>query len=375
MPSEKVYELTGIQVMNFNSLFQFDTLRRNKDSAFAHADKILFIPDALSYMLTGEMVTEYTIASTAHVLNAKTRQLEPELLKAVGLTGKNFARFVYPGTQVGLLSKEVQKITGLGYIPVVAVAGHDTGSAVAAVPALSEDFAYLSSGTWSLMGIETKEPVLTKEAEAINVTNEGGVAGTIRLLKNICGMWLLERCRAEWGDTSYAELIAEAQATVPFRSLINPDEPLFANPENMQEAIRQYCKDSNQPIPEVRGQIVRCIFESLAMRYREVLENLRKLTGKSLSVLHVIGGGSRNDLLNQFTANSTGVKVIAGPSEATAIGNIMMQAIATGAASDIAEMRKIINQSVPLSTFEPQHTSEWKEAYKQYINITKSYKS
>ena len=374
MPSSRVYELTGLQVMNFNSLFQLDTLRRNNDSALAAADKILFMPDALSYMLTGEMVCEYTIASTSQIVNAKTRKLEPEMLEAIDLTEDNFGRFVYPGEKVGTLSKNVQRITGLGEIPVIAVAGHDTGSAVAAVPALGENFAYLSSGTWSLMGIETKEPVINAETEELNITNEGGVEGTIRLLKNICGMWLLERCRAEWGETSYMELINDAQAAEPFRSIINPDAAVFANPSHMEEAIRQYCKDTNQPIPATRAEIVRCIFESLALRYREILDSLRKLTSRSLSSLHVIGGGSRNNLLNQFTANSTGAVVYAGPSEATAIGNVMIQAMATGAASGIAEMRKIINKSIPLTTIEPKDKTEWDEAYKVYLNVLKTYK-
>ena len=233
----EVYGKTGIQVMNFNSLFQLDTLRRNHDSALEAADKVLFMPDALSYMLTGKMVTEYTIASTAQLVNAHTQRLEPELLKAVGLQEENFGRFVFPGEKIGTLTEEVQKITGLGAIPVIAVAGHDTGSAVAAVPALDRNFAYLSSGTWSLMGVETDAPVITAETEALNFTNEGGVEGTIRLLKNICGMWLLERCRLNWGDTSYPELITEADSCEPFRSLINPDDDCFANPADMEQAI------------------------------------------------------------------------------------------------------------------------------------------
>ena len=222
VPRSRVYELTGIQVMNFNSIFQLDTMLRHKDSALEAADKLLFIPDALSYMLTGEMVCEYTIASTAQLVNAKTRRLEPELLKSLMLDEDNFGRFVYPGETVGTLTEEVQRITGLGAVPVIAVAGHDTASAVAAVPAQNKNFAYLSSGTWSLMGVETDAPVINADTEALNFTNEGGVNGTIRLLKNICGMWLLERCRAGWGETSYPELIAEANASEPFRNLIAP---------------------------------------------------------------------------------------------------------------------------------------------------------
>lgn len=369
IPRKDVYGWTGIQVMNFNSLFQLDTLRRNNDSALEAADKILFTPDALSYLLTGEMVTEYTIASTSQMVNASTRKLEPALLEAVGLTEDNFGRFVYPGETVGTLTKEIQKITGLGEIPVIAVAGHDTASAVAAVPALDRNFAYLSSGTWSLMGVEVDAPVINEETETLNFTNEGGVDGTIRLLKNICGMWLLERCRAEWGEPSHPELIAEAQASEPFRSLINPDDALFANPANMEQAIRTYCLDHHQSLPETRGQVVRCIFESLALRYRQVLENLHSLSPRPVEVLHVIGGGSRNDLLNQWTANALALPVVAGPSEATAIGNVMIQALAAGTASDVVSMRQLINRSIPLKTFTPQDIEVWDAAYLQFKQL------
>lgn len=375
MPAEEVYGVTGIQIMNFNSLYQLDTLRRNNDSALAVADKILFMPDALAYMLTGEMVTEYTIASTSQMLDAKNRCFSTALLEAVGLTGSNFGRFIYPGERIGILSEEVQRQTGLGTVPVVAVAGHDTASAVAAVPAVNEDFVYLSSGTWSLMGIEAKSPVITAETEELNFTNEGGVAGTIRLLKNICGMWLLERCRTEWPALSYPELVAEAQKSTPFRSIINPDADVFTNPVDMKEAIQAYCRDTNQAIPATCGELVRCIFESLALRYREVLNDLRQLSGHPLSVLHVIGGGSRNDLLNQFTANSTGIPVVAGPSEATAIGNVMMQAIAAGEATDIADMRKLVNDSILLKRFEPQDGELWNKAYETYQRVVKAYKT
>lgn len=363
IPRKRVYELTGIQVMNFNSLFQLDTMRRTNDSILNAADKFLFTPDALSYLLTGEMVTEYTIATTAQLVNAFTRRLEPELLHALGLTENNFGRFVYPGEKVGVLSPEIRRMTGLGAIPVIAVAGHDTASAVAAVPATNRNFAYLSSGTWSLMGIESDTPVITPETETLNYTNEGGVEGTIRVLKNICGMWLLERCRQEWSEASYPELIAEARACEAFRSLIYPDDASFANPPSMRQAIRDYCKRTGQPIPETRGQIVRCIFESLSLRYRQVLDDLHSLSSQSIETLHVIGGGSRNDLLNQWTANATGIPVIAGPSEATAIGNIMLQAIAAGKAQDVSSMRKLVAQSIPLKTFQPQDAAIWTEAY------------
>lgn len=369
VPRNDVYAWTGIQVMNFNSLFQLDTLRRNHDSALAAADKILFMPDALSYMLTGEMVTEYTIATTAQLVNASTRKLEDALLKEIGLTQVNFGRFVYPGEKVGTLTSEVQRITGLSAIPVVAVAGHDTASAVAAVPAMNRNFAYLSSGTWSLMGVEVDAPVINEKTEELNFTNEGGVENTIRLLKNICGMWLLERCRVDWGETSYPELIAEAEASEPFRNLINPDDAVFANPTNMEQAIKVYCADHHQPIPETRGQIVRCIFESLSLRYRQVLENLCSLSPRPVEVLHVIGGGSRNDLLNQWTANAVGIPVVAGPSEATAIGNVMIQALTAGAASDVVSMRQLINRSIPLKTFTPENVEVWNTAYLHFLQL------
>ena len=369
IPRSHVYGWTGIQVMNFNSLFQLDTLRRNHDSALAAADKLLFMPDALSYMLTGQMVTEYTIASTAQLVNANTRRLEDALLQEIGLTQAHFGRFVYPGEKIGDLTEEIQRITGLGAVPVIAVAGHDTASAVAAVPAMDRNFAYLSSGTWSLMGVETDAPVITAETESLNFTNEGGVEGTIRLLKNICGMWLLERCRTEWGEISYSELIVEAGTCEPFRSLINPDDALFTNPANMEQAIKTYCSDYRQPIPMTHGQIVRCIFESLALRYRQVLDSLRNLSPRPVEALHVIGGGSRNELLNQWTANAVGIPVIAGPSEATAIGNVMVQALAAGAARDIASMRRLINRSIPLKTFYPQDMEDWNTAYLHFKQL------
>ena len=356
--------------MNFNSLSQLDTLRRNHDSALAAADKILFMPDALSYMLTGEKVTEYTIATTAQLVNANTRKLEDALLQEIGLTKANFGRFVYPGESIGVLTEEVQRITGLGAIPVIAVAGHDTASAVAAVPAMNRNFAYLSSGTWSLMGVETDTPIINKETEALNFTNEGGVEGTIRLLKNICGMWLLERCRADWGETSYSELIAEANVCEAFRSLINPDDAMFANPVNMEQSIKTYCTLHHQPVPVTRGQIVRCIFESLALRYRQVLDNLRSLSPRPVEALHVIGGGSRNDLLNQWTANAVNIPVVAGPSEATAIGNVMIQALAADDAKDVTSMRQLINRSISLKTFQPQDMEVWDAAYLHFKQMT-----
>lgn len=370
VPKERVYDITGIQFMNFNSLFQLSTLRRNGCSALEAADKILFMPDALSYLLTGQMVTEYTIASTSQMLNPRTKRFEKELLDVVGVREEQFGRFVFPGEKIGVLSEEVQRMTGLGAVPVIAVAGHDTASAVAAVPARDERFAYLSSGTWSLMGIEVKDAIINKESYEKNFTNEGGVEGTTRFLKNICGMWLLERCRKEWEATnnySYTELIDAALAVPAFRSIINPDAPCFANPSSMVEAIRMYCEKTGQPKPETYGELTRCIFDSLALRYRQVFGYLQSMAPFCIDRLHVIGGGSRNNLLNQFTCNAVGVPVTAGPSEGTALGNIMLQAKAFGLVGTMQEMRDMIASSIELAEFLPTDADEWAAAYEKYL--------
>ena len=374
IPRDKVYKTTGIQLMNFNSLFQLSAMKANHSSILPIADKILFMPDALSYMLTGKMVTEYTIASTSQMLDANTRKFDSNLLKALGLTEHNFGKFVFPGEVVGNLSESVQKQTGLGAVPVIAVAGHDTGSAVAAVPAENKNFAYLSSGTWSLMGIETLKPVITDESFNLNFTNEGGIEGSIRFLKNICGMWLLERCRAEWGstseDNSYNQLEADAKVADSFISFIDPDAPDFANPPSMVKAIQNYCEKTSQVVPRTKAEITRCIFESLAFRYRQVLESLKNFASFPIDNLHVIGGGSKNALLNQFTANALGIPVVAGPKEATAIGNVMVQAKAIGIYSGIQEMRNNLRNSIDLIEYLPQDKEDWDNYYERYLSVT-----
>ena len=351
-----VYDRTGIQFMDFNSLFQIAAMRRNNDSALESADKVLFIPDALMYMLTGESVCEYTILSTSQLLNPRTKEIDPDLLEAVGMKRSQFGRYVNPCDCVGTLTPEVQQLTGLGPVPVVAVAGHDTAAAVAAVPAEDEHFAYLSCGTWSLLGIETKDPIINEKSYEYNFTNEGGIEGTTRFLKNICGMWLLERCRKEWTDApADVNEVNKAAMTAPaFRSIINPDDPRFANPTSMVEAIKNYCRETNQPIPETYQQQARCIFESLALRYREVLGYLRELAPFPIERLHVIGGGTYNQYLMQMTADSIGLPVVTGPVEGTAIGNIMLQAKAAGLVSDRFEMRAIIAKSIEMKTYIPK---------------------
>ena len=371
-----VYDITGIQFMNFNSLFQLHAMRQANNVALQHCKKVLFVPDALSWMLTGEAVCEYTIASTSQMLDPRTGDLSEKLIESVGMKRSQFGRMVQPGTQIGVLTEEVQKMTGLGAVPVIAVAGHDTGSAVAAVPAKNEQFAYLSSGTWSLMGIETKKAIINERSYELNFTNEGGIEGTTRFLKNICGMWLYERCRKEWPEEvrklSHPELQGSAMKVEAFRSIINPDDKAFANPPSMIEAIQQYCRETGQTVPETPAEICRCIFDSLALRYRQVFLWLKEFATFDLNVLHIIGGGSLNKFLNQFTADALGVEVLAGPQECTAIGNIMLQAKASGDVADIWAMRRIIANSVEMVPYHPTgDKAAWDQAYEKYLQILK----
>ena len=375
VPQREVYDITGIQFMNFNSLFQLYAMRKANNSAMQHCKKVLFMPDALSWMLTGEAVCEYTIASTSQMLDPRTGDLSEKLVESVGMKRSQFGRMVQPGTQIGVLTEEVQKMTGLGAVPVIAVAGHDTGSAVAAVPAKDKHFAYLSSGTWSLMGIETQDAIISDRSYELNFTNEGGIEGTTRFLKNICGMWLYERCRKEWPEEvrqlSHPELQGSAMQVEAFRSIINPDDKAFANPPSMIEAIQQYCRETKQAVPETPAEICRCIFDSLALRYRQVFGWLKEFADFNLTVLHVIGGGSLNKYLTQFTADACGVEVLAGPQECTAIGNMMLQAKASGDVSDIWAMRQIIANSVEMVPYHPAgDKAAWDKAYEKYLKIT-----
>jgi rhamnulokinase len=361
VPHEEVYRLTGIQIMNFNSLYQ---LFRAKTTGFAPleaADKILFMPDLLSYMLTGKQVCEYTEASTSQLLNPVARQFEPSLLEAAGLSASLLHPLVDPGTFIGTLTDALAEETGVGKIPVVAVAGHDTASAVLSVPADNSNFAYLSSGTWSLMGVETKTPILTNESFEHNFTNEGGIEGTTRFLKNITGMWLLEECRKEWAKEgrsyTYSEIITLAEQTGASRMIINPDDVRLASPTCMTEAIALICSETNQIIPASDAEYIRCIFDSLAYRYKEILDQLATMVSFPIEKLHVIGGGSQNTLLNQLTANAIGKPVLAGPSEATAIGNCMMQAKAAGLVADRWEIRQIVAKSFPVREYLPDFES------------------
>ena len=343
--------------MDFNTVFQLYAMQQEGNSSLSAADKLLFVPDAITWMLSGNQVCEYTILSTSALMNPETHDFDDDVLSAAGLSRDLFGKIVMPGEIVGMLTDEVAAETGLGKIPVIAVAGHDTASAVAAVPARDKHFAYLSSGTWSLMGIEAPHAIINDKSYTLNFTNEGGIEGTTRFLKNICGMWLYERCRLEWPELKHlghAELQKEAIALPGTESIIAPDDPVFANPESMVGAIQQYCRDHGMPVPEGHAQIIRCIFESLAQRYKEIFGYLKEFAPFDINVLHIIGGGSRNAFLNQLTANACGVTVLAGPQEGTALGNIMLQAKAAGEVGDVWEMRSIIANSIELARFEPQ---------------------
>ena len=357
VPRDELYAATGIQIMNFNSIFQLYAQTKADFAPLRYSKSILFIPDLLSYMLTGNKVCEYTIASTSGMMDQKSRQFDKNLLGRLGIREDVLLPIVQPGTFVGTLRKEIAEACGTGEIPVIAVAGHDTASAIAAVPADDGNFAYLSSGTWSLMGIETPSPIINGESSRLNFTNEGGIDGTTRFLKNITGMWLLEQSRKVWEAEgrkyTYAEIEALARSEASFPSVINPDDPRFAAPKNMIAAIDGYLSETGQKIPENDAQYISCIYHSLACKYAEVVDMLRSFAPFPIEKLHVIGGGSANDTMSQWTADAIGMPVVAGPTEATAIGNVMIQARAAGLVKDRWDMRRMIAEVFSVKTFKP----------------------
>lgn len=358
IPREELYGETGIQIMDFNTIFQMYKCVKEGYSPLLSAEKALFMPDLLSYLLTGNMVCEYTDASTSQLLDPKKREFSKNLLNTIGVKEDIFPEIVMPGSRVGKLSEHISNITGMDRIDVIAVAGHDTASAVAAVPSPDENFAYLSSGTWSLMGIEVENPIINEESMKENFTNEGGIEGTTRFLKNITGMWLLEECRRSWKrkgrDYSYNDIVEMALSQEDFTTTINPDDQSFAAPDDMPTAIIEYCEKNGLKSPSNDSEMVKCIFTSLAQRYKDVLEILKRFSPNPIDRLHIISGGCKNALLNQMTADAIGIPVVAGPSEATAIGNIMIQAKAAGIVSDRKEMRRLIAQAIETQTFTPR---------------------
>jgi rhamnulokinase len=360
--ASEVYSRTGIQFMNFNTLFQLYSMRLTSDPLLEAAEHLLFIPDLMHYFLCGSLANEYTVASTSQMLDVNTCQWDQQLLGPLQLKPSLLGDIVEPGTVLGELTEDVRRQTGLGPIKVIAPAAHDTASAVVAVPAVGQDWAFLSSGTWSLMGVERSSPVLSNRAREMNFTNEGGVDGSIRFLKNITGLWLLQSCRPEFQqEYDFAELTRLASAAPAFASLIAVDDPRFANPESMSGAIVDFCRETGQTAPANPGQFTRCILESLALRYAQVFEQLEQLHGSSLGRLHIVGGGSQNQFLCQMTADATGREVLAGPAEATVIGNLLVQARALGEIENLAEIRQVLARSVVVNSYKPSGDSSWLE--------------
>lgn len=366
VPREAIFASSGLQFMEINSLFQLFAMRGTPE--LDAAETFLMMPDLFHYWFTGRKACEFTDASTSQCYDPIGGSWAYPILEALRLPTRIFGEVVEPGTDLGALRPSVARECGLSPMRVVAPGTHDTASAVAAVPAEGGDWAYLSSGTWSLLGVETSRPHVIPEVLAKNFTNEGGVCDTTRLLKNICGMWLLEECRREWARrgvrTDYDELLAAASASPAFQSVVDVDAPEFIAPGDMPDRIAAACRRLGQPAPETRGQFVRAILESLALKYRGVLADLAGITGRRPEVLHVVGGGSRNELLCQYAADACGIPVVAGPVEATAMGNAMMQAIASGSIASLAQGREVVRQSCALKRYEPRSGGQtaWTEA-------------
>ena len=372
IPAQTIYEKTGIAFMKFNSIYQLLALAEQKSEALKNAKHFLMIPDYFHYLFTGKITNEYTDATTSQGINLQTGTWDADIFKAIGVSTDLMHNLIKPGTTIGPLNEQLQAITGLGPVPVIAPGTHDTASAVAAVPAEGKNWAYISSGTWSLMGIEADNPVSTQKAFEYNFTNEGGVFNTIRFLKNIMGLWLVQRCRAAFGDeTDYGTLTQMAAEAPAFVSLIDPDRDMFMNPPSMTEAIADFCKQTGQPVPEGKGAFVRCCLESLAMQYRLVMRQLCEIYDTTFDKLHIVGGGTQNKLLNQLSADATGTTVITGPVEATVIGNITMQAIGAGHIGSLAEARKIIRNSFEMETYTPKETARWDAPFDRFMKLKK----
>ncbi len=362
VPHDELYALTGIQTMDFNTVFQLYAQKEEGCEALRSAKHLLFMPDLLTCLLTGKVVCEYTVASTSGLMDQHTHRLVPSLLQALNLDEQLFPPVSQPGMVVGTLRADIALTSGLGPVPVVSVAGHDTASAIIAVPTETEHFAYLSSGTWSLMGIEVHKPIIDEKSARLNFTNEGGIEGTTRFLKNITGMWLVEQCRKAWKrqgrEYTYNEITTLALSAAAYQGRINPDNPRFANPADMDDEIRHDLAEKGFPPPANDAEVLSCIYHSLAERYKEVLDMLQEMAPFAIERLHIIGGGAANELLNQWTVDAIGMPVVAGPSEATAIGNLMMQAKAAGLVKDRWEMRRMITETVTMRRYVPTKTNK-----------------
>ncbi len=375
IPKERVYTLTGNQFLQFNSLFQLYALKRDQSPLLQYVKSLLFMPDLFNFFLTRKKATEFTYATTSQLYNPREKKWEKELFDVLNVPTSVMQDIVPPGTKISALNKSICKETGMQEIPVIAVASHDTASAVAAVPAEDKNWAFISSGTWSCMGIEIQKPIISDMALKLNFTNEGGVEGTFRFLKNIMGLWLLQECRKIWArdkQVSYKNLTDAAMTAPAFQSILDPDWPDFLNPVDMIGAINRFCAMTDQPLPKNLASYVRCILESLALKYRFVLEQLESISSQTIECIHIIGGGAKNRLLCQFAANATSRPVFAGPSEATALGNILIQAKALGHIHSLKEIRDIIRNSFPLEIFQPENVSVWEEAFLSFSELLHS---
>lgn len=370
LPKEQFYRLTGIQFIQLNSVFQLLSMVESKNPVLEIAEKLLFMPDIFNYFLTGRKVSEYSIASTSQLLNSFSRSWEPVVFEKLHLPLPIMPEIVPSGTILETILPQIASETGILQVDVIAPACHDTASAVAAVPAVRDNWAYLSSGTWSLLGIEAYAPIITNESLAGNFTNEGGVNNSIRFLRNTMGLWLLQRCLHQWNlqgtKLSYSDLVELAKKSPAFQSIIDPDDMAFLNPPDMPAAIAAYCQKTGQPVPDTKGAFVRAILESLALKYRHLIDILNNMRTIPIEVLHIVGGGSQNELLNQFTANATGLIIVAGPAEATALGNILVQAITKKELSGIKEGRKLIADTTSLKYYAPVGTESWNEIYDKF---------
>jgi rhamnulokinase len=367
MPKDEIYARTGTQFMQINTIYQLLSMVEASSRHLEEAETLLFMPDLFGFHLSGAKYSEYSIASTSQLLDAHRKEWSQEIFSRLSLPSSLMAPLQDPGTVVGRLLPDVAADTGLPETDVIAPASHDTASAVAAVPAQSAHWAYLSSGTWSLLGVERDTPLINESSLNNNFTNEGGTDGKIRFLRNTMGLWLLQGCVRAWGANrqalSYDEMLHQAQEASSFKSVVDPDDELFLNPPEMTAAIDEFCMKTRQPIPATRGEYVRCILQSLALKYRYIVEKLNAITSDPIEVLHIVGGGSRNELLNQWSSNAMGIPAVAGPTEAAAVGNILVQAIAERELDGIDEGRRIVADSFPLKTYEPQEQQVWNDAF------------
>lgn len=368
---EKIFSCTGIQFMSLNTLYQLMADMETSPELVRRSEGFLCIADYLNFLFSGVRRAEESLASTTQLYNPVTRGWSQELIEAFGFPPSAFPQIVPSGTVLGPMREEVAAETGLKGARVIATCSHDTGAAVAAVPALEgDDWAYLSSGTWSLIGVELPAPLINEASGAANFTNEGGFGGTTRFLKNIVGLWILQECRRDWERQGkvwdYAELNRLAAEAAPLRTLLNPDDPRFLKPGDMLEKVRSFARETGQPVPTEPGEFTRAILESLALLYRATLKSIEHLTGRAITRLHIVGGGSQSRLLNQFAANATARKVLAGPVEATAIGNILIQAIASGQLASLADLRAVVRESFPIEEFHPAPDTAWSEAFDRF---------